>query len=409
MKTFQRVVPTRIICDASKEGLGAVLQQKQNTEWETAHYASRFLTEFEKKCSINELELFAVVWSIENARNFVYVTEVEIISDHKALASILKRNRSNKTFSSRLTRWVDRLLQFQFTLVHAPGRTMGIADYLSRHPSENNNNIHKIKAEELWNNWFTVNEITCNKLVSENQQKHNAETQPLADHSEKNNQSHNRKDMASENGMTSESVMANTRGVTSADGLANKQTLEEIVTIVSTVQSSETDELSENNTMSEELNYAANQPPIKTPICYSVNQIEVIQTLGNYTFASQYGTDEFIQKIVTLIQKPDSTKINRLPTPWREKFRCLSLDQNKVMFMDEQLVITKALRLINIRSLHYGHPGRDTMFATVSNIWWPRLHREVVSLAKPCSQCQDSGKNLKPILTQKQFGKLTKL
>ena len=162
--------------------------------------------------------------------------------------------------------------------------------------------MHKNKAEEMWNNWFRVKEITCNKFVSENQQKQNAKTQPIAEHSEKNNQSHNSKDMASENGMKSESGMttesgvASTRGVTSANGIANKQTIRGIATIVKTVQSSETDELSENNTMSEKLNYSVNQPPIKTPIRYSVSQIEVFQTLGNYTFASQYETDEFIQK-----------------------------------------------------------------------------------------------------------------
>ena len=78
------------------------------------------------------------------------------------------------------------------------------------------------------------------------------------------------------------------------------------------------------------------------------------------------------------------------------------------MYIDERLVIPKALRPIIIRSLHYGHPGRDTMLATVSNILWPRLHRELVSLFKTCPQCQDSGKKLKPIITQKQFGKLPK-
>ena len=50
--------------------------------------------------------------------------------------------------------------------------------------------------------------------------------------------------------------------------------------------------------MSEEFNYAANQPPIKTPVCYSVNQIGVLQTLGNHTFVSQYEIDEFIQKLL---------------------------------------------------------------------------------------------------------------
>ena len=44
---------------------------------------------------------------------------------------------------------------------------MGIADYLSQHPSENHCNENKIKAEELGNSWFTVNGIIRNdKSVS---------------------------------------------------------------------------------------------------------------------------------------------------------------------------------------------------------------------------------------------------
>ena len=136
-----------------------MLPQKQEEGWETTHYASRFLKPFEQKYSITEIELLAVVLAIENFRNFVYGMEFEVVSDHKVLLTIPKDNRGNKTFPSRLTRWVDRLLPFQFKVVHAPGRTMGMADYLSRHPSETNSNDSKIKDEELWHNWFTVNEI----------------------------------------------------------------------------------------------------------------------------------------------------------------------------------------------------------------------------------------------------------
>ena len=31
----------------------------------------------------------------------------------------------------------------------------------------------------------------------------------------------------------------------------------------------------------------ADKPPLKTPMCYSINQVEVLQLLGNYTFASR--------------------------------------------------------------------------------------------------------------------------
>ena len=64
LKHFKIVLELRIICNASKEGLGAVLKQKSQKGWETPHFASRFLTEFEKKNLINELKLLAVVWPI---------------------------------------------------------------------------------------------------------------------------------------------------------------------------------------------------------------------------------------------------------------------------------------------------------------------------------------------------------
>ena len=86
--------------------------------------------------AINELELLAVVWAIEHFTNYLYGIKFQVVSDHKALVTVLKGNKGNKTYSSRLTRWVDRLLQFDFDIFHAPGRTIGIADYLSRHPSQ---------------------------------------------------------------------------------------------------------------------------------------------------------------------------------------------------------------------------------------------------------------------------------
>ena len=57
----------------------------------------------------------------------------------------------------------------------------------------------------------------------------------------------------------------------------NKQTLNEIATIIKTTQSSEAEQT--NETMTEEFRHAANQPPLEVPMCYSVNQIEVLQTL----------------------------------------------------------------------------------------------------------------------------------
>ena len=98
---FKRNRPLRIICDASKNGLGAVLQQCEENTWKPISYASRFLTELESKYSINELEILAVVWSVEHFKNYVYGVSFGIVSDHKALQSVLKSNKGNKTYSNR--------------------------------------------------------------------------------------------------------------------------------------------------------------------------------------------------------------------------------------------------------------------------------------------------------------------
>ena len=124
---FKRNRPLRIICDASKHGLGAVLQQNEENSWKPIAYASRSLTDFEATYTINELELLAVEWSVEHFKNYVYGIEFEIVSDHKALKGVIKANKSNKTISSRLTRWVDHLFPFEFKVVYTPGRKMAMA------------------------------------------------------------------------------------------------------------------------------------------------------------------------------------------------------------------------------------------------------------------------------------------
>ena len=48
------------------------------------------------------------------------------------------------------------------------------------------------------------------------------------------------------------------------------------------------------------------------------------------------------------------------------------------------------------------------MLRYVADIWWPKIHREVVTTAKSCDQCNAAGKNIKSLLKQNQFGKIPK-
>ena len=66
--------PNVITTDASTKGLGATLWQEQSDgKLKPIGFASRFLSDTEKKYAINELELLAVLWGLEHFR--FYITE----------------------------------------------------------------------------------------------------------------------------------------------------------------------------------------------------------------------------------------------------------------------------------------------------------------------------------------------
>ena len=62
---FNPTLETRVKCDASRQGLGAALEQLHCEGWTTVAFASRFLNNNEERYSINEIELRGVVWAIE--------------------------------------------------------------------------------------------------------------------------------------------------------------------------------------------------------------------------------------------------------------------------------------------------------------------------------------------------------
>ena len=99
----------------------------------TDRFASRFLSDTEKN-AINELELLAVVWGLEHFLLYIYGKPIKLLTDHQALEPLIERNWSNKTYSARLTRWLDRLAHFTFNVHHIAGKHLALTVYLSRNP-----------------------------------------------------------------------------------------------------------------------------------------------------------------------------------------------------------------------------------------------------------------------------------
>ena len=99
-------------------------------------FASRFLTDCERKYAINELELLLLgaLWGLDHFRYYVYGKRVNLLTDHQELQPLLNRNRAHKQFSARLTRWIDRLSHFDVNVQCPAGKNIPLTDYLSRHP-----------------------------------------------------------------------------------------------------------------------------------------------------------------------------------------------------------------------------------------------------------------------------------
>ena len=125
----------KVTTDASTTGLGITIWQKQdNGNTKPIAYGSRYLNDTEKNYFIGELKFLAVVWGLENFRFYLYGEKVHFYTDHLTLEPLIKRNRSNKQNSARLTRWLDRLTHFDISIQNIDGSNMKFTDYLSRNP-----------------------------------------------------------------------------------------------------------------------------------------------------------------------------------------------------------------------------------------------------------------------------------
>ena len=128
MAYFKNDCQTRIISDAGPSGLGAVLTQLQNEKWQVIAYASRALTDVEKRYSQTEKEALGLVWACERFSLYVLGRKFELETDHKPLECIYSTKSKP---CARIERWVLRLQGFDYKVVYRPGKS-NIADALSR-------------------------------------------------------------------------------------------------------------------------------------------------------------------------------------------------------------------------------------------------------------------------------------
>ncbi|GBO41607.1 Transposon Ty3-G Gag-Pol polyprotein [Araneus ventricosus] len=124
---FDSNKPITLQADSSKDGLGCCLLQNG----QPIAFSSRSLTDSEKNYAQIEKEFLSILFAVNKFHYYIYGREVEVLTDHKPLVSIMNKNIVN-VLSNRLQRIKIKLLKYQLNLKYLPGKFMHIADLLSR-------------------------------------------------------------------------------------------------------------------------------------------------------------------------------------------------------------------------------------------------------------------------------------
>ncbi|KMQ92133.1 reverse ribonuclease integrase [Lasius niger] len=121
-------LPFVLQTDASSVGIGAVLTQETEGVEQVIAFASRALSETERKYAATEQKCLAVVWAIKKFRPYLEGYKFRVITDHSSLRWL--HNLKNPT--GRLARWALELLEYNYTIEHRKGALHHVPDALSR-------------------------------------------------------------------------------------------------------------------------------------------------------------------------------------------------------------------------------------------------------------------------------------
>ncbi|GET00710.1 enzymatic polyprotein; endonuclease; Reverse transcriptase, putative [Rhizophagus clarus] len=118
-----------LITDASADGLGAILSQKNDEDKEVViACASKSTNSNKRNYPITDLECLAIIWAVRHFHKFLINNKFKIITDYATLKSLMK----DKELKGRRARWMMELQQYNFEIIHRSEKLNTNADALSR-------------------------------------------------------------------------------------------------------------------------------------------------------------------------------------------------------------------------------------------------------------------------------------
>jgi type II secretory ATPase GspE/PulE/Tfp pilus assembly ATPase PilB-like protein len=132
LRRYDPALPITVTTDASGFAIGTVLEQEEDGMGRPFAYFSPTMNPHEQNYHEQEQEILAIVESIRYWRYFLHGRTFLVQTDHASLQYLTTQER----LSPRQVRWLERLLDFDFKIVHISGKTNILAGALSRSPQD---------------------------------------------------------------------------------------------------------------------------------------------------------------------------------------------------------------------------------------------------------------------------------
>lgn len=137
---------TELHCDASTEGFGGILLQKQDDgKLHPIAYFSKRTTSLESRYHSFELETLAIIYSLRKFRIYLEGIQFRIVTDCNSLAMTL----SKKTINARIARWALELENYHYSIQHRSGNLMNHVDALSRNPFCSDQFVSAVNSDDI--------------------------------------------------------------------------------------------------------------------------------------------------------------------------------------------------------------------------------------------------------------------
>ena len=122
------------------------------------------------------------------------------------------------------------------------------------------------------------------------------------------------------------------------------------------------------------------------------------KVLGDEFIAEATRADPQSRSLLQIIQDKDWTTLKHFSRYWHSLKRDLGVSPTGCILYDGKLFIPTQLLKPIMNAIHRKHPGQTGMMHLANLIWFPRIHKEIVTLTQNCQPSIKIGKNLKPLI-----------